>query len=111
MKNSYPKPPAGLSTEAVGWWKRITTEFVFETPDTLLILEAAMRAFDRMEQARAAVDREGLVTVDRFGQLRPHPALLVERDSRTSMCRCLKQLGLDLETVPAGRAGRPAAGR
>jgi hypothetical protein len=74
-------------------------------PPALLVLESALQAFDRMTEARKLIDQDGAVTPDRFGQLKAHPALVVERDSRYAMLAALKQLNLDLE--PLGKPGRP----
>jgi P27 family predicted phage terminase small subunit len=108
MKNppvkTTPAPPH-LTAEARGWWNRILAEWLLDDP-SLLLLQAALESFDRMNAARVIVEAEGIVTRDRWGQLRPNPAVLAERDSRTAMCRALKQLGLDLE--PLGAIGRPA---
>jgi P27 family predicted phage terminase small subunit len=102
-----PPAPPHLSPEARDWWERILREWVLDDP-SLLLLQAALESFDRMNAARLIVEAEGIVVRDRWGQLRPNPAVLAERDSRTAMCRALKQLGLDLE--PLGSIGRPPGG-
>ena len=104
MKNSDSPPPACLSDEAGRWWKTITEDWLLE-PHSKIILTSALESFDRMNQAKAIVDKEGLVVADRFGQPRPHPAALLERDARAAMERALKSLNLDME--PIGVIGRP----
>jgi P27 family predicted phage terminase small subunit len=102
-----PKPPHGLSPEARGWWESIQLEYAVADPGGLLILASAVEAFDRMRQAQRRLRREGLTTVDRFGQRKAHPATVIERDSRSAMLAALKQLNLDLEPLQP-RAGRPS---
>lgn len=48
---------------------------------------AACEAWDRMVEAREAVARDGPYHRDRYDQLRPHPAILVERDCRKAHWR------------------------
>lgn len=103
MKNSssLPKPPKGLSSKARAWWKRLNLEWSLDDHG-LLILEQAMRSFDRMQEASELIDKEGSVVKDRFGQDKQHPAILTERDSRATMLRALKQLGLDTQSPIGG---------
>ena len=107
MKNATINPPAGLSPESAVWWAKILTEYAIDDPAGLLLLENAMRARDRMVEAAAIIAVHGVVTVDRFGQLRPNPATILERDSRAGMQAALKALNLDLEPL-RDSAGRPA---
>ena len=106
------KAPAGLSPAAKKWWMRIQREYADWTPDALLTLENTLRAFDRLEQARAEVDQYGITVLDRFGQRRTNPAVQIERDSRAAVLAGLKALGLDDEELPqrsASELGRAAA--
>lgn len=104
MKNSMHSPPKGLSTLAKAWWNKLTDEYGIDDQAGLLLLETAMRAMDRMTEAAALITKHGIVTEDRFGQLRPNPATTIERDSRAAMISALKALNLDLE--PLGKPGR-----
>jgi P27 family predicted phage terminase small subunit len=105
MKNSGPEAPGHLSSSAAAWWRRIADEFVLDDA-ALLILTAAGEAFDRMRQAQALVEKHGIVSPDRFGQLKTNPAVLVERDSRSAMLAAIKALHLDIEPLN-DRPGRP----
>ena len=73
----------------------------------IALLTLACEAHDRATTTRELIDKEGIVTTDRFGQRITHPAVAVERDSRAAYARLVKQLDLDL--VPAGPVGRPRA--
>jgi P27 family predicted phage terminase small subunit len=106
MKNSdRPKPPAHLGKEAKRWWRELTTEYVFDVPDTVLTLQTALESFDRQREARETIAREGAIVKDRFGFPKVHPATLIERDAKMSMLRALRQLGLDV--LQPNAIGRP----
>ena len=107
MKNSVQKPPRGLSREAKSWWRKLIAEYTIEDEAGLLVLATALEAFDRMRQAQAALDKDGLVVTDRFGQPKAHPLTTVERDSRSQMLASLKMLNLDVEPLRDG-PGRPS---
>lgn len=68
----------------------------------LKILQCACEAWDRLQAARAQIDNDGLTFTDRLGNMRPHPACAIERDSRIGFIRAIKELGFDAVTGPAG---------
>src|SRR5574341_1243052 len=109
MKNSEPRPPSHLSREAKRWWRALEAEYSIDDPGGLLLLQTAMEAFDRMRAASAKIVEEGPTTRDRFGQERVHPAIDIERHSRTALLASLRALNLDLEPLkdfigrPSGR--------
>ena len=76
---------------------RLRVEYDIADSGGLMVLSAACQAFQRAEEARAVLDSEGCTFNDRFGQPRPHPMTVVERDSRAAMLGALKQLALDVE--------------
>ncbi|MDP2955897.1 MAG: P27 family phage terminase small subunit [Longimicrobiales bacterium] len=102
-----PKPPADLSPATRAWWKTILDAFVLEDHH-LRLLEAACRAWDRAEEARMRVAEDGAFIADRFGQLKVHPGVDIERKSRDSFRLMLRELGLDV--VPANEARAPQPG-
>jgi P27 family predicted phage terminase small subunit len=103
-----PKIPAHLSAEAKGWWKKLVAEWALDDA-ALMILESALESFDRMRQAQADIAKNGLVATDRFGQRKPNPACVIERDAKAAMSRDLKALNLDLEPL-RDAPGRPPGG-
>jgi P27 family predicted phage terminase small subunit len=107
-KSSNNPPPTGLSRAAGEWWKRLHAEFDLADEAAAFLLESALRAFDRMNQAAALVDEHGVAIKDRFGQLRANPAVAAERDARAAMLSAFKQLNLDV--IPPLKAGRPSGG-
>ena len=98
--------PEGLSPKAAEWWHALQADFPLNDSAGRLLLESALRAFDRAEDARRLIDAEGAVVRDRFDQAGPHPGVRIERDSRAQMLCCLKQLNLDI--APARPPGRPS---
>ncbi len=90
------RPPPHLSAAARRWWREVVSTWELETHH-LKVLTAVCEAWDRMNEARAAVKRHGLLIPDRFGQLRTNPAVQIERDSRTALYRGVRELDLDLE--------------
>jgi P27 family predicted phage terminase small subunit len=105
-KRQEQPPPKGLSLAARQRWKQLLGEFHIRDAAGLMILEAALRAFDRAEQARGVLDAEGVVTLDSRGRPKAHPAASVERDNRAAFLAALKQLNLDIEPLRDG-PGRP----
>ncbi len=105
MKNSTPSPPEGLSIAAKSWWARLHREYDLADEAASFLLESALRAFDRMNQAAVLIDQHGVCTTDRWGQLKANPAVAAERDARAAMLGAFRQLNLDV--VPAGKPGRP----
>ena len=111
MRRSIKVPPApkGLSKPAAGWWKQLHEEYELTDAAGLLLLEEALRAYDRCVQARMKIEKDGVVILDRFGQKKAHPATTVERDSRGQLMTALRQLQLDVEPLRDG-PGRPGGG-
>jgi P27 family predicted phage terminase small subunit len=93
-----PKPPKNLSAEAKRWWKKIVAGWELDDAG-FLVLENALESFDRMRQAQEMLAKEGVVTKDRFGQQKVHPAVLVERDAKAGLLRALRALNLQIEPL------------
>ena len=75
-----------------------------------LLLQTALESFDRMRQAQALIRAEGITVISkRSGVSHVHPAIRIETDSRSSLLRAWKALGLDIEAP--GFTGRPAGKR
>jgi phage terminase small subunit len=99
-----PKAPEHLRPATKHWWQEVVREYELGSHH-LRLLELACSAFDRAEQARAQIAKDGAYVPGRYG-LRSHPAIAVERDARLSFARLLRELDLDAE-APADR--RPPA--
>jgi P27 family predicted phage terminase small subunit len=99
-----PKAPANLSREAKDFWDSIVADYEMDDAASQRLLATACEALDRMREAQRSIKQHGAVTTDRWGQLRPNPSTVIERDARAAMLACLKALNLDV--APPGRAGR-----
>jgi hypothetical protein len=66
----------------------------------LRTLQVAAEAWDRKEEAREVLAREGLSYTDGKGMIRSRPEVQIERDSRAAYLRAMRELQLD--AVPSG---------
>jgi hypothetical protein len=99
-----PKPPAGLTGASLTLWQDLQRAYNVVDEAGIALLGLAAQAHQRMLEAKAILDREGLFTGSP-SKLRAHPAVVIEGDSRFAVVATLKQLGFDLE--PVGKVGRP----
>jgi hypothetical protein len=60
-------------------------------------LRLGCESLTRADEAGEIVSKEGQVFRDRWGQIRPHPAAILERDHRQAAARILHALGVSLE--------------
>lgn len=98
--------PRHLSSGAKRLWTELVREYGIADAAGLAILTSGLEAFDRAKGAREQIKREGTTSRDRFGQLKPHPLLPVERDARSQFLLAMKQLQFDVEPLRDG-PGRP----
>ncbi len=101
-----PRAPSELSPEARAWWHEIRKAYAIEDTGGLKILTEGARAYDRALQAAAILERDGLDTLDRYGQVREHPMLRVERQSREQVLRAIKLLNLGTAQAATGKDER-----
>ncbi len=104
MNNSAEKPanpPKTLSAEAKSWWKKLVKEYEIDDPAGFLLLKTALEALDGMRGAQQAIADDGATIKDRFGQLRAHPIITVERAARAAMLVALRT------EIAARRDGHP----
>lgn len=74
----------------------------------LAVLARACEALDRAEDAREAVDRDGVIVTNRYGAPAAHPGLDVERQNRALVGTLLRSLGiLNPPTQPAYNPHKP----
>lgn len=70
------------------------------------LLTLLCEALDRGEHARETIAASGAYVRDRFGQLKAHPAVAVERDARIAVARLTRELDLDGDPAPDPRPPR-----
>jgi P27 family predicted phage terminase small subunit len=100
-----PIAPKHLRKETQIWWCSVLDDFELDASGIKLLTKCA-EAFDRSEQAREILLKDGLTFLDSKGSPRAHPACAIERDSRIAFCRLLRDLDIS-DTAPG--EGRPPA--
>ncbi len=99
-----PKAPAHLRAATRRWYVEVIEHYNLEEHHRRL-LQLAAEAFDRAQEAREVIKRDGAYVEGRYGT-RAHPAVTVERDSRLAFARLLRELDLDGEPGPDPRPAR-----
>jgi len=95
-----PKAPSHLSDSARIWWRSCVRKYELDAHHFRL-LQLACEAWDRSREARLILDRDGIVFMDDRKNVRPHPAVAIEKDARTAFARLVRELDLDAEMPPA----------
>ena len=101
--------PKNLSSEAKAIWRRLVSAYGIADEGGFEILRTGLEAHDRMRGVQRQIAADGATFTDRFGQVKSHPLLSVERDSRAQYLAALKALNLDLEPL-RDKPGRPGGG-
>jgi phage terminase small subunit len=104
-RREAPTPPAHLGRDAAAWWQKTQIDFDLEDHHVLILTQAA-GCLDRLTECRNVLAVEGLTTVDRFEQVKPHPLVTVELAQKALFARLVRELGLDIQDVATPR---PAA--
>ena len=74
----------------------------------MVLLQTALEALDRREEARKVINKDGIVTVSPSGLKRAHPALKIEKESTAAFLQAWRMIGFNLE--PPQDQGRPTGG-
>lgn len=102
-KQSPPPPPDGLSDRSRDLWRAMVPAHA-KTEGRFTLIEEALRALDRADQARAAVDLEGLTfTTETTKAVHIHPLVRVERESRQLFNKIWVELGFTWRGEDAAR--------
>lgn len=96
--------PRHLRAGTRRWYASVLEEYDLE-PHHQRLLQAAAEVWDRLQEAREALRKDGTYVDGRYG-VRAHPAVAVERDSRIAFARLLRELDLDGEPGPDPRLPR-----
>ena len=101
-KAEYP-PPDGLSERAQELWRQVVPKHAVSA-GRLALIEQALHALDRADEAAALVDAEGLTkTTEATGAVHVHPAQKVERESRQLFSKLWISMGLGWSSQEDGR--------
>jgi P27 family predicted phage terminase small subunit len=107
VKPRQARAPKHLQPATRRWYAQVARDYVLETHH-LRLLQLAGEAWDRTVQAREGVDKHGLIVRTASGGFKTNPCIAIERDSRLSFARLLRELDLDVEPPGVPRAGPPA---
>ena len=99
---NLPPPPECLSDRSKDIWVRVVRRRFSD--GRLILLEQALLALDRAEEAREAVNHDGLLSVTRrSGVTHINPAARIERENRQLFARIWKSIGLGWNSAIDGR--------
>jgi P27 family predicted phage terminase small subunit len=101
-----PSAPAHLRPATRQWWAAVTERWELEAHHVQLLTLAA-EAWDRSNDAREQLARDGLTVTTKAGGPRLHPCVKVKEAAEIAYARLLRELDLDLDAPPA--AARPTA--
>ena len=90
MKKTY----KSLRLATKRWYSRTCNEYALDEHHRRTLLMAATM-WDRACEAREAIARDGACVPDRFGQLKPHPSVGIEKEATLTFLKCLRELALD----------------
>lgn len=87
-------PPAHFSERAKDLWSQLVPRRA-RSSERITLLQVALEALDRADQAREAINREGLTTTTKTtGAVHIHPLARVEREARQQFARIWAVLSL-----------------
>src|SRR5262245_29276727 len=95
------KPPKHLVSATKKRWAGVMAEYVLE-PHHVRLLTLAAESWDRCQQARETIAKEGLTFV-KDGVPRRHPAVQVEQYAKIAFARLIRELALDVSAPDDSR--------
>lgn len=100
------KAPRHLKAATRAWWEAVVSDWQLEEHH-IRLLTLAGEAWDRCQQARELIAKEGLTVPTKAGGPRLHPAVRVEQDARIAFARLIRELDLDL-SAPSAESRPPS---
>lgn len=91
------KAPKHLGRTGRQLWDQLHTSYTWEDPAELTLLDVLCVSADRIADARALIDEQGICIPDRWGGVKTHPAHAVEKDAANRFMAAYKALRLDVE--------------
>ncbi len=88
--------PKYLKATTRTWLKGILGDYELEGHQVRLLIQAG-ECWDRITQAREAIERDGPYFTSSVGTPKAHPALSEERNNRVVFARLLRELNLGVE--------------
>jgi P27 family predicted phage terminase small subunit len=88
--------PKHLTAQTRAWFLQVVSEWRLDTHHVKL-LQLAAESWDRGQQARRQIAREGITVRTRDGGRKRHPAVAIEEQCRIAFTRLTRELDLDLD--------------
>ncbi len=98
--------PKHLKKDGKALFETIAREYNLDDAAGVALLTTAAECLDRMREAQAEIKKHGVLSEDRYGNLKQNPACGLEKDARNGFLAAIKSLNLDLEPLRDG-PGRP----
>ncbi|BBY43582.1 P27 family phage terminase small subunit [Mycolicibacterium celeriflavum] len=99
-----PRAPTGLKVRGRGLWREITTKYVLESCELVLLRELCREA-DRIEELDRRIVEDGLVVTGGRGQMpKANPLLMELRECQRTISRLVRELALPSEQEPERHA-------
>ncbi|MHB1038120.1 MAG: P27 family phage terminase small subunit [Pirellulales bacterium] len=93
-------PPEHLSDRAKTIWRAVVPLHI--SPGRLLLVQTALEALDRCDEARRLIEKEGLTSkTETTGALHIHPAIRVEKDARAQFLAAWSKASLCWASIDA----------
>ncbi len=88
------EPPEHLSPWSKNFWQQVAGIRI-KSPGRYALLQCALEARDRAEQAGDKIGNDLMLTTPRSGCEHVHPLLKIEKENRQLFVKIMGQLGLD----------------
>jgi len=92
--------PNELSEHGKKFWEAVQVEYDLADHHHFEVLYQCSLCLDLVENARQALIKDGDYLKDRYGGVKPHPALKSIKDAQGLFYRLLRELSLDAEPPP-----------
>ena len=102
LAKNTPRPPDYLRPETRQWFASVVADWELQSHH-IRLLTLACESWDRCQEARAILAKEGITIAGREGGVRPHPCIAIERDAKISFARLIAQLSLDGDELKKDR--------
>lgn len=107
---TLPKAPDHLSAKSRKLWDSVVERYDFEDEE-LATLTLALESLDVAATAKRRLKDDGQIVVDRFDQLKPHPAVAIHRDALATWRQLVTLLGIPADDDGDEKQGHDRRGQ
>jgi len=95
--------PKHLSKNSKVIWEEYADKII-KSPGGKAMLQTGLEALDRAEEARKTIEKEGMITeTGKSGVKHVHPAIGIEKDSRSLALKIFKALFIHQDHIWSGK--------